>query len=492
MLDEKRLMIFRLSTQTVNDFTLASFINAPPPVPTPTFVPPPFTFASQNALQGFNAVAFAIDPNIQLPRIEEYNFGIQREIGFKSALEIRYVGGRSHELIQVVDFNQIDIRDNGFLADFNRARANLLLTGNPACTSAGCQPLTVFPNLANGGSLRSNAVRNQLRAGTAADLARRYVLLGQTGSVRILPNQNIGIADLLGNLGKYNYNSLQVEVRRRFSKGLFFQANYTFQKTLTDIAPGNPGVNAEAQTRVAAFLDNRNQRLDYGRADYDQTHIFNLDAVYDLPFGKGKRFFNTSSRVLDRIIGGWQLGGILRINTGTPLSIVDPRGTLNRAGRSANQSAISTLTLDQINNLIGIFQQNGNIYYINPSVIDPNTGRASNGFGRTPFSGQVFFNNGPGQTGNLDRTIINGPLFSELDMSLTKNFRFSEHVRFQIRADAFNVLNHTNFLAGVLSSQSPVSNTTFNINSPSFGQILDSNNFSGLNRVIQLAGRFEF
>ncbi|HEX9543761.1 MAG TPA: hypothetical protein VF955_01170, partial [Pyrinomonadaceae bacterium] len=167
---------------------------------------------------------------------------------------------------------------------------------------------------------------------------------------------------------KSNYNALQVEVRRRFSQGLFLQANYTFQKTLTDISPGNPGLNNDNQTRVEAFLDNQNPHLDYGRADYDQTHVVNLDAVYDLPFGKGKQFFK-DSKALDRLIGGWQVGGILRVNTGTPLTIVDPRGTLNRAGRSANQTAVTNLTNAQISNLIGIFKQNGNVYYINPSVI---------------------------------------------------------------------------------------------------------------------------
>jgi hypothetical protein len=126
------------------------------------------------------------------------------------------------------------------------------------------------------------------------------------------------------------------------------------KKTLDNISPGNPGLNSEDQSRVAAFLDNQNQHLDYGRADFDQTHVFNLNAVYDLPFGKGKYFLNGSGGAVDRLVGGWQLGGILRINTGTPLTIVDPRGTLNRVGRSANQTAVTNLTNAQISDLIGI------------------------------------------------------------------------------------------------------------------------------------------
>ena len=487
-----------LSVTPIN-FGLTSAINNPPPLPTPAFVSPPLTFSSINALAPGANVAFLIDPNMQLPRVEQYNFGIQREIGLKSVLEIRYVGNRSHELIRTVDLNQIDIRGNGFLADYNRARSNLLLTGNAACTpqqNAGCQTLTVFPSLANSGSLNTAAVRNLLLNGSVADLARRYVTLGQTGSVQILPNQNMGILDLLGNLGESNYNALQVELRRRFSQGLLLQFNYTFQKTLDNISPGNPGLNSEDQTRVAAFLDNQNQHLDYGRADFDQTHVFNLNAIYDLPFGKGKYFLNDHGGAVDRLVGGWQLGGILRLNTGTPLTIVDPRGTLNRVGRSANQTAVTNLTNDQISNLVGIFKQDGIVYYINPSVINSD-GRGAAAFGQPAFSNEVLFDNGPGQFGTLARSTINGPLFTELDMSLTKSIRLTEKMRFQIRADAFNVLNHTNFLTGILTpglGLGGTSNTIFNVNSPTFGQITEANTISGsgLNRIIQVAGRFEF
>src|SRR6185295_18755986 len=271
-----------LSVTPIN-FGLTSLIDNAPPVLAPAFTPPPLSFASINSLAPGANVAFLIDPGLQMPRVEQYNFGLQRELGFKSVIEIRYVGNRSNQLIRTIDLNQVDIRGNGFLDDYLRARSNLLLTGNAACTTAGCQTLTVFPNLANGGSLNSSAVINLLRNGSVADLARRYVLLGQTGTVQILPNPNMGILDLLGNLGESNYNALQVELRRRFSHGLFLQANYTFQKTLSDISPGNAGLNSEDQTRVAPFLDNQNPHLDYGRADYDQTHVFNLNAVYDLP-----------------------------------------------------------------------------------------------------------------------------------------------------------------------------------------------------------------
>ena len=87
------------------------------------------------------------DPDLQTPRVDEYSFGMQREFG-ANVLEIRYAGNRSKNLWRGIDLNQIDILSNGFLADFNRARANLVLTGNPACTTAtnaGCQAAYGFP-----------------------------------------------------------------------------------------------------------------------------------------------------------------------------------------------------------------------------------------------------------------------------------------------------------------------------------------------------------
>ncbi|MEK7832362.1 MAG: hypothetical protein AAB401_14820, partial [Acidobacteriota bacterium] len=128
-------------------------LNGLPPITSPGVPVVPRTYAQNNtAAFGFFGTVFAIDPEIQTPKVEEYNFGIQREFG-ANAVEIRYVGGRGNNLWRSIDYNQIDIVGNGFLADFNRARANFVLTGNPSCTTAGCQALTVFPNLAAGGSL---------------------------------------------------------------------------------------------------------------------------------------------------------------------------------------------------------------------------------------------------------------------------------------------------------------------------------------------------
>ena len=464
-----------------NNTLLNARLNALPAIPSPGNPVVPRTFAQNNsAAFNFFGTAFAIDPNIQTPKVQEYNFGIQREFG-ANAIEIRYVGTRGDNLWRSIDYNQIDIVNNGFLADFNRARANFLLTGNAACTAAqnpGCQALTVFPNLTGGGSLANAANRNFLTNGTPADMALNYINQNAAGTVKFLPNPGTGVANLFTNGALFRYNALQAEFRRRFTAGLYFQSNYTFQKNLTN------GIGTSQQL-VEPFLDNARPELEYSRADFDSTHNFKVNAIYELPFGNGRKFFAGVNRVADAIIGGWQFSPIVTVSSGAPISIFDPRGTYNRAGRSGRQTAVTSLTKDQIKDLFGIYRvEAGNprgvpagIYFINPAVINT-TGRGAEGFGTTPFNGQVFFNNAPGQTSGLERAFINGPWFFNIDATLAKNFRIKENVRFQLRLEAFNALNRTNFFFG--QGQ--------NINSATFGRITSA--FAP--RIVQIGGRFDF
>lgn len=480
--------------------SLNSRFNTLPPLTLPDFQKPPISFATGNANAGnyFNSV-FSIDPKIQTQRNMEYSFGIQREIGFDTAIEIRYVGGRSNSLVRAYDFNQINLNANGYLQDFINARNNCRIqaasigqTLAQGCDTAenlglpGQVDLPVFAQLPFGAFLDNPAITGPISQGTAADLALVYITNGLDGyidngqfiGVPFRPNPNAGVVDFLTNSGRYRYNALQAEIRRRFTKGLTFQANYTFQKILGD-------VQGDQQTRFDPFLDNNNSSLEYARADYDRTHTININSIYELPFGRGKSFLKGGG-LSNSIFGGFQLTTIINISSGVPLSIKDTAGTLNRAARSGRQTAFSNLTTAQIKSLIGLRNVNGVTYFIDPSVIGSN-GSATNsnvlGTSQTSFGGQVFFRNQPGQTGNLPRNFINGPWYYNVDAGLIKNIAFNERVRVQLRAEAFNLFNHTNFN---LAENSNI----FNVSSTTFGQIAASSTYPP--RILQFAFRFEF
>jgi hypothetical protein len=501
-------------------------------VPPPAITPLPRSYLLNNAQNNFFGTVFGIDPELDSPRVEQYSVGYQREFFGNTAFEIRYVGSRSGNLVRGVDLNQIDIFRNGFLADFNRAASNLAINiternnriatcvagggTTAACTTTvnnqlpqsaafnpaltGSTPLTLFPLLgalsgSNGGvgtapmtgqAAINGTVLTHILNGAPAELAFFYInsatnlnnhpsSLNPTATPRInfLANPAAGAVDLMLNDAGYNYNSLQVEVRRRFANGLYFQGNYTFSKNLTNAI-------GTSQALFEPYLDNANPDLDYQRADYDTTHVFSFNGIYQLPFGKGKMFLNNGG-VVDKIFGGWEFAGIAQWFSGAPITFVDTRGTLNRSARSARQTPFSTLTNDQIRALVGVYEANGNIYFINPSIIS-SQGAASNGYGSAAFNGQAFFNVAPGQTGNVGRALIDGPAFFNINAALLKNIRFGERMRLQLRAESFNLLNNVNF--NISSTQQLT-----NINSTSFGQLTSTANSA---REFQFAIRFEF
>jgi hypothetical protein len=502
-------------------------VNPVPAFTTPSFVAPPFTYIRNNSA-GVSATAnfgtvFAVDPKLQTPSVDQISVGYQREFGGNTALEVRYVGTRSDNFVRGVDLNQVDIFGNGFAADVNRAIANTVLTGNPFCAAApvsnpACQALTIltpsgtvanpisgsniYPVVAPGtgrlivgtGGLSAATFNSILQTGAPAELAFNFIQLGFNNHptlsnpaaspfINFVANPGTGAVDVMLNDASFRYHSLQIEVRRRFSKGLYFQANYTFSKNLTN-AIGSINSPSSGQSLFEPYLDNNNKSLDYSRADFDQTHVFNFNGVYALPMGKGKSFLNYGGFV-NTVFGGWELSGLVQWASGGPITFTDARGTLNRAARSTRQTPNSSLTADQIRALTGIFEANGNIYWFDPTIL--NGGAASPGYIRaglnsnSTFPGQVFFNVEPGQTGNTGRFLINGPKNFNINTALLKNIGFGgdSAMRLQLRIEAFNLLNNVNFNANAQLAS---------INSTTFGRITSA----GASRTIQFAARFEF
>jgi hypothetical protein len=257
------------------------------------------------------------------------------------------------------------------------------------------------------------------------------------------------------------------------SRGVLAQVNYTFSKALAT----SPGTT---QSRFEPFLDNVRPGLEKARAEFHVSHVLNSNVIWELPFGDGRRFLNRGG-FLNAVIGGWQLANIVRWQSGSPISLLAPRGTFNRGGRSANNTAVTTLSRDDLKDLLGIqTAANGTVYYISPTVIDPATGRAvgPDNVGNTAgFGGQVLYNPVAGQLGTLQRLSLDGPSVLSWDASLSKRFSIGRR-SLEVRGDFFNVTNSAIFFVG-----------DYDINSTSFGRV------TGLAvgpRVTQLAVKFEF
>jgi hypothetical protein len=437
------------------------------PINPPTFKVP--RTVSDNLALDPQAALFTIDPKFKTPYVQQWTLSVEREILPDTIFEIRYVGNRGVKLTRGIDVNQMRIFDNGFLADFQRAERNLAKNGNPAVG----EQLQVFPKLGLGGLLTNATILNLIATGEAGELARIYVVNrglflapGVNGSQLgpeffLRANPNIFVADYVGNGSYSDYNALQTEIRRRFRNGLYFQANYTYSKAFTDFEGG--------QANFSGLLDlGSTNAVEKQRIGDDITHVFKVNAVYELPFGQGKRFFD-SRGVAGKIVGGWSLNPIIRWQSGEPISIVSARGTLNRAGRSAKNTANSSLSVSDLQDRTGLFRDSqGRIIMFDPSLIGSD-GRANT---------QIFTNPTSGALGALQLAPVSGPGRFDFDLGVIKRTGLTERVNFEFRFEAFNILNKTNFDVGQVQ----------NINNTNFGRVTAT--FAP--RILQFAGKISF
>ncbi len=251
------------------------------------------------------------------------------------------------------------------------------------------------------------------------------------------------VSTIAGNepIGSGSYNGLQVQVQRRYSHGLAFISAYTWSKAITDSQA------AETGSFVPDLQDSHNRAANRGLAASDTRNRFTLSALYELPFGRGKAIGNDSGAIVSAIISGWQLGGILTLQSGQPLTVTLPTDTPN-VGEGA-----------KLPNRVG----------------DPNTGAKTVGqfFNTAAFAQPDQYTFGDAGIGT-----VTGPSIKTVDLSLVRTMRLTDRVRLQFRCEAFNAFNH-------LVMGDP--DTTFG--TPQFGQVTSTRLD---NRELQFALRLEF
>ncbi len=240
--------------------------------------------------------------------------------------------------------------------------------------------------------------------------------------------------------GQANYHALQLKLERRFSDGLYLLNSFTWSKAIDNVA-GHLEANFGDNSRINI----RDMRSDRGVANYNQPYNNTTSLVYDLPFGKGRKFASGGPAFADAVIGGWRLTLINTMTSGLPVNLTYSAASAFQVG--------SSLTYRP--NLTGqplILDSGDPNRYLNPAAVALPADRSK------PF-------------GNAGRNIVGGPSLFQTDLGLHKSFPvWKESTKLEFRMEAFNLFNHTNFTA----PDSNVSNIRLDsngINTGSFGKI---------------------
>lgn len=454
------------------------------PIATPAFVMPRSDADYYNLTSGSGGYG-TFDPNFRVPYVQQWSFGFERELPRGIAVEVRYAGNHAAKLPRTTDINEVNVFENGFLQEFLNAQKNLQINGGktfaPGAAGTVALPIfsTLFAGLSASQGFASSSFIQQLNTQAVGSMAfslansttflnnrKNLTINGKPAPNFFLANPNLNFARIMSNGGDSNYNSLQMEVRRRFSSGLMLQANYTFSKAITNSEGGSD-----------PYRTVRDISVDRHVANFDVTHTFNANWLYDLPFGKGRRFLNTGLPVIGKILEGWQFQGLLSWHTAPPFSIWSQIGTVNQFN-SKNTAAPIGDAVDVIRENEGVFKTPQGIFWLDPKLLNitvsPATGLASSA---TLQSG-LFTYNAPGDLGTMSYNLFRGPRFFQTDFSLLKRTRIREKANVEMRFEFFNVFNNANF--------SPQG--SLNFDATNFGRLTST--FDP--RIIQIAMRFNW
>jgi hypothetical protein len=292
--------------------------------------------------------------------------------------------------------------------------------------------------------------------------------------------------------GTDNYNSLQTSLNRRFNKGLTFGAQWTWGHSI-----GNTGGSNEANTAHNPY----NFAMDRGNNAFDIRHSANVSAMYELPFAKD------GSKLVQRLAGGWQLGGIVNARTGLPIDVRITRPDIVYRDTRTNAIVNSPIVAGGVPVTVPVLNVPGGGN--SRDVRFPDVVAGVDPFLRTPdrrfvLNPAAFATPAPGTFGNLGRGALHGPGLAQFDLTLHKKFALTERVNSEFRVEAYNLFNRANF-ANPVARLNNVLGTGANQLQPgqpysaatagSFGSVLQTVESAvglGAQRQIQFSLRFNF
>ncbi len=405
--------------------------NTSPSLPKTTdFMFPPVSLHQVSvANDGGQFFAVIISEHPHNPYVQQWSFSVQRELAHNTTLEANYVGNKGTHLLN----------------RFNMGAEP------PPQNAALCDPLT-------GGSI-----------GNADCLfIKRRTLTNFTSPLGFLDSQFNGYS---------NYNAGNIKLERR-SGSMALLAVYTWAKSLDDkSAAAGVGSNGGG---FSGHMSDLNPRLDYGRSDFDVNHRLVTSMIYELPFGRGKRFGGNMSKPLDVALGGWQVTTIATFQRGFPFSI------------NCNANIAVMYTFDNRCNEIASpypsgFHKDIN-HWFNNAVSSGPTPAYTGSCVAPNLNGAAFCNPLIGQFGNSDRNIFRGPGINNFDIGVGKDFKFTERVAFQFRAEAFNAFNHHQYGFDPFTSTGIASPVGNNPTGNFYGQVTAARP----GRILQFGGKVVF
>ncbi len=448
----------------------------PPIAAVPPFVLPVTRSILDSTTQDFRTY----QKNLGTPYYNEWTLGIQREVLPNLAVEIRYVGNRGVKLRRVEDFNEYNVNALDSVSGMTFQQSFVIAQQNLACNRANgedrfdergnaCNVANPLMNVLIAGDSTRLATTSGLRDGlefnqtgdfldellidrtsrpraTGGGLSTQsrirggsfwgQVLAGRLPLNFFSANPFVASSRRLTSNSSSTYHALEIEVRRRFSDGFTLQGNYTFGKALSDFDGDSNSLLNDSRASSS-----RNPR--YSIRQFMPRHLFKANWVYELPFGKGKHFGSGATGVWEKLLSGWQFGGIVNWRSGRPLSITSGIGTFHRAAISGDNTVnlSQPTTAKELRNLTGRQDIGGGIFWLDP-CLSVRTGATCTDSNATQG---LFQLPNPGELGQLTQTPIYGPRRFMVDFNLTKRTKITETMNIEFRWEVFNAFNNTNF-----------------------------------------------
>jgi len=414
-----------------------TLLPAPTVKPSTFFTPPVQTRSNAPPITVFA-------PEMKLPTVHEWNLGIQRELPGGFVMQAAYIGRRGERLFMAYDINQIRVEpilDSFLRLQANNRATNCLPSGatrdttKPACvpafTAAQIPLLAANVTGINAAFVNSTTTQGELNVNNIGNLARR--IEDTTLAFRLRPNQQFGVITYLDNSGDSNYHAAQFTLRRRFNSGLGMSLAYTFGKSIDNQSVDPVGASSGgglSTTNSRTPTDIRDFRQERARSDFDRTHVFTGATVWEVPLGRGRRFFGSSHGVVNQVLGGWTINTIFNVMSGEPFAVRSGSFTAN--GSHESRAGVQVPIKPELQELPGQT-------FAGPVLFKPVTLTTCGA-----DLSQAFCLPAPGQEG-AGRNIFTAPSYWNVDLGFIKTFSFTERVKLQFRTEMFNAFNHANF-----------------------------------------------